>query len=67
MQTDLVKMKNLFQELGIEYDTQTDEEARTICLTLEVNGAGKVQGYSGFYASFEFDSVGKFKEVQLGE
>jgi hypothetical protein len=54
--TDKDKLKTLFDEMGIQYQSGTDY------ITLS-EGDKKVSGYFGFYTRFDFDDKGKFEEV----
>jgi hypothetical protein len=83
IQTDLDKMKSLFDQFGLEYTHITDlnsikkfvekeSDIATQAIQLEshkFNAAKdcKIVGYMGFFTDFYFDSSGKFLVTGLWE
>lgn len=63
--TDIKKLIALFTEFGIGFTTGTTHEGYDL-ITCE-EGSAKIDGYSGFVATFEFDENGKFKVMGVGE
>lgn len=62
--TDFMKTCQLFDELGIEYNTS--EWKGNLYIELE-EGNQKVSGYNGFMTHFKFELDGSFIEVDLYE
>ena len=69
--TDYDKVKNLLDDLDIEY-----EEDECLCPRKDydpykilhlVTGTRNVRGYDGFQCNFEFDMDGSFLNIRLGE
>lgn len=61
--TDLQKLKNVFDDLGIEYEVaRLNRDTEDVVLTLE-EGAG----YWGFVCEFRFTKDGKFIEHSVFE
>ena len=73
--TDYDKLKQLFDEFGVEYDVikdakrlTADETAYEPCKTIRTNEGGKkVTGYFDFFTLFDFDLDGKFIEMGAWE
>lgn len=54
--TDLEKLVNLLTEFGVGYEKK---DSQIICMQ-SWDDSNKIEGYSGFYTVFNFDSAGKF-------
>ncbi len=63
--SDIEKLMELFTEFGIEFTTGVTHEGYDRILCSE--GKAKIDGYNGFYTTFEFDENGKFKEMGAWE
>lgn len=64
-EVDLDKLRKLFTELGIGFSEQSRPGDITSIVLLE--GADKIEGYSGFYAEFDFDEDGSFLVATVAE
>jgi hypothetical protein len=62
METDLRRLEEWLETVGVEYVRQVNTVRQCIYITTE-SGAKGVGGYSGFCTSFEFDMNGKFIEM----
>ncbi len=68
--TDLEKVVNMFESLGVPMTLDNEENGCTlITLTDSCDdfGEGKVRGYSGFYTYYAFDAEGKFEFIGIYE
>jgi hypothetical protein len=66
MKTDLEKVKELFDYLGIEYE-QVADTVFGHTITIEAGSCPKSKGYNGFITSFDFDLEGKFISMGIWE
>ncbi|QST02158.1 hypothetical protein IMZ31_22155 (plasmid) [Pontibacillus sp. ALD_SL1] len=64
LKTDLDKVRELFDELGIGYDNNEDKNGSLIELVV---GQEKVDGYNYFMSNYLFDKNGKFIKIAIGE
>lgn len=60
--TDRDRLKQLFDDWGVEYDIQVGDKKNTLT-TSERSSCKKVGGYVAFYTDFDFDKDGKFLEM----
>ncbi len=61
MKTDREKLEELLKLFGVGTTTEGENSIEIMA------GDTKVKGYSGFYASFNFDKDGKFETVGVWE
>ena len=64
MKNDLIKLKELLDSFGVEYDADNDSGGHYVQCG---PGGEKVDGYLGFYTFFRFDGEGKFIEMGVDE
>lgn len=57
---DLEKLTAVFTELGVGFEVR---ENKVVC----EKGMGSNDGYTGFYAEFEFTPEGKFVKLDIAE
>lgn len=64
--TDYEKLKMLFNEFGINYDSYIENNKHIISLQAP-DKKGKINGYIGFTAIFNFNQHDKFLDVGIWE
>ena len=67
--TDFDKVSQVFTDLGIDFTVQTSRgNPCTTLIALYADSSAKVQGYSGFFTYFAFDTkTGVFEQVGIYE
>jgi len=63
--SDIEKLKLIFDEFGIEYNINDNNNEEIIIHIKE--GNNKVSGYSSFFSDYCFEKKGKFKNIWIGE
>jgi len=65
--TDYDKLKNLLTEFGIGFEEHLGGVKGETKYLLCTEGSAKIEGYTFFFASFDFDVDGKFEKMEVGE